>query len=242
MLVLASGQSNMRGRLNAATVSFAAMSRVKVWNNANPLGSNGTAFVAPVQGTNPFNLDGSSNLAVWFCHRLSQELNTDVKLILVCRDGSDITYWHPTTGTVYQEIEDVHAATGEGAADILLWHQGETGESDPVQRALYKTKWITMRNALRTAGIIKQDAPTILGGLQGVRIGGQNDLYLQELAAENDDVYYASSVDLPSDDNLHFSGNALRTFGYHRYWEQYAAHIDFKKRVDGSILAARGII
>lgn len=235
-LVLSTGQSNDLGRYEGGT-AFSLATNVTAWNNVNPLGSNGTAFVTPTESSPPFNSTGGNNLALWFCRRMAQELNEAVELILVARDSSDLTYWNPTTGTIYQEIEDVHAATGRGAADVLIWHQGEggngaTGEFDH----LYKADWITMRNALRTAGILKNDAPSILGGLQGTRIGGARDMYLQELADENADVYYASSEGLTDGgDTLHFSGPALYTFGYFRYWEQYRKHIGPRASINGNL-------
>ncbi len=237
--VLATGQSNMRGRFEGGHPPFSTATRVTVWNNVNPLGSNGTALVSPSEGSAPFNSDGSNNLALWFCHRLSQELNDDVQLILVARDSSDISFWHPSTGSLYAEILDVWNAYGGYEFDILLWHQGETGETP--DNTQYKTKWIAMRNALRTVGVIKDNAPAILGGLQGARIGGTNDTYLQQLANENADVYYASSVGLDhGGDSLHFSGSALYVFGYFKYWDQYRAHIGNKPRLSSpAILAAR---
>ena len=173
-------------------------------------------------------------MPLWFCHRLSQEVRDDVRLVIVARDGSDISYWNPTTGTVFQEIEDVYAATGAPAADIFIWHQGETGETP--DNTQYKTKWLAMRNALWTAGIIKNQAPCIVGGLQGVRIGGANDLYLQQLATENAGVYYADSSGLEDGgDGLHFAGPALYTFGYFRYWQQYRNHIGAPARKAGAL-------
>jgi hypothetical protein len=233
--VLATGQSNMGGRF-PYPLNFSTATRVKVRNNSNPLGSNGTSWITPVEGAAPFNASGATNLAVWFCKRLSIEMNDDVRLAIVFRDSSDLSYWDPSTGLVYQEIEDVWGDAGAPAADILLWHQGENGGTS------YKANWIIMRNALRTAGILKADAPAILGGLQGTRIGGTNDTYLQELAAENDDVYYADSSGLTSLDAvpLHFDGVSLYEFGYNRYWAQYRAHIGEPPRVQGNILA--GII
>lgn len=230
--VLATGQSNMGGRYFTST-EFSSASRVRVWNNTNPLGANGTSWIVPVEGNPPFSASGYTNLAVWFCKRLSIELDEDVRLILVYRDSSGLEFWDPTTGAVYQEIEDVHAASGAPAVDIMLWHQGEGGGTD------YKANWIIMRNALRTAGILGATAPTIVGGLQGVRIGTGTDLLLQELANENDDVYYASSVGLTSHDAvpLHFDGVSLYEFGYNRYWDQYRAHIGEPPRVQGNMLA-----
>lgn len=245
--VLATGQSNMRGRCVGGHPPFSTATRVTVWNNVNPLGSNGTAMVSPSEGNAPFNPDGSNNLALWFCHRLSQEVDDDVHLIMVARDSSDISFWNPSTGAVYTEILDVWNAQGGNAQDIFLWHQGETGETP--DNTQYKTKWLAMRNALRTTGVLKTTAPAILGGLQGARIGGTNDLYLQQLAAENPNVYYASSVGLdsgptastaPLPDNLHFSGAALYVLGYHRYWDQYRAHIGNRPRLGTPAILGTG--
>ena len=218
--VLASGQSNMRGRYPAGGPPFSVATRVTVWNNVNPLGSNGTAWVTPAESSAPFNSDGSSNLALWFCHRMSQELDEDVRLILVARDSSSLDLWAPTSGSMWQEIVDVHDAAGNPLCDVFLWHQGESGGTN------YKTAWLTMRTALSSYGILNGDAPSILGGLQGVRIGGTNDTYLQELAEENDGIYYASSLNLDDGgDGLHFSGPDLHHFGYFRYWDKYREHI-----------------
>ena len=229
---LLGGQSNGLGfGLGGPSPSLAT--RVKVWNNENPLGANGTAFVDPVLGSPPLTASGTNNLGIWFAHRATRELDVDARGVIVARGSSDISWWHPTTGAMFAETVAVYAASGLPPADVFLWHQGETGEDDNTQ---YKSKWLAMRAALVAAGAIRNQAPCILGGLQGARIGGTNDTYLQELAAENAGVYYASSAGLGHNgDELHFSGSALYILGYERYWEQYRKHIGFPAPKSGEL-------
>lgn len=226
--VFATGQSNMRGRYQGGP-SFSVASRVEVWNNVNPLGTDGTSWVSPTEGSAPFNSDSSTNLALWFCHRMSQELDDDVRLIVVARDSSALDLWFPGTGSMFQECIDVHSASNAPPVDVLLWHQGESGGTN------YKTNFLAVREGFNVFGIAEPTTPIILGGLQGVRIGGTNDSYLQQLASENPgEIYYASSLDLDhGGDGLHFAGPDLYTFGYHRYWDEYRKHIGNRPRVTG---------
>lgn len=225
-IVLASGQSNMSGRGLGGPSLDSVSPLVRVWNNTNELGSHGSEFVAsPTQGSAPWSqapLNAGNNLAAWFCDRLAKETGEEVRLILVSKGGSSISHWDPITGDLFEEIEDVWSATGLSTpADIFLWHQGESDASST--QGAYTSAFLAMISALESASILAEDAAKIVGG---VRAGAAVvNPWLQSLAAENANIYYADPTGLHDSDGTHFTGNHLFQFGHGRYWDAYCRHI-----------------
>lgn len=223
--VLASGQSNMSGRGTNGPLFSTCDSRVTVWNNTNELGANGSAFVAPPAETNaPWDSSGGNNLALWFCDRAAKELQETVKLVLVAVGATAISGWHPTSpGAVYSEIDAVMTASSLGAADVFLWHQGE---SDVGSEGSYAAAFATFIAALRSDGFLGASAPVIIGGLDS---DSSYDTMNTTLAgiADDETTYFTSLEDLPSS-TPHFTGPALHTIGQ-RYWAEYRKHIGFPR-------------
>ncbi|MDO9381822.1 MAG: sialate O-acetylesterase [Hyphomicrobiaceae bacterium] len=220
-LVLACGQSNMRGGAGSTGgPAFSGMRNVTVWNNTNEGGANGTAFVSPPAATSPpWDVSGGNNLAAWFCHRLAFETGEPVKLILVCKGGLPISAWSPTTpGEQWSEIAAVCTAAAAGPADIFLWHQGEDDILAGTAEATYKAAFLALIAALVSAGYLKSDAQQIVGGL---RYPG-SDAFLQNLASENALIEYASDTPYADYDGTHFTGPGLYQFGYEGYWNAYS--------------------
>lgn len=228
-IVLATGQSNMLGAGEGGLAMDSAP--VTVWNNTNDLGANGTAWIpSPAEGNSPWRTAGGNNLALWFCARLARETNEEVRLILVAKSGTPIADWAPPSGILYAEILAVWAAANPGrAADVYLWHQGEGDSLTP--EATYKAAWLNIRSSLISAGILSSSTLSVIGGLKTV-----SDVKHQNLAAENaDKIAFAPASDLPVYDvTTHFTGSALCTLGYDRFWRAYAS-LTGPKVIQGSL-------
>lgn len=229
--VFMSGQSNALGRDEGGPPWSAIDSRVRVWNNVNPLGANGTAFVsaATARAGGTFDNLDRNNLGVWFCHRLAQVRDEDVDFTIVARGATHILEWEPGSPIgMYEEIVDVWTATGQGPADIFLWHQGEGSVStDPTNLETYRNRWTSfVYDELTAAGVIDANTIIILGGLaeEGVNEEARiafNIGALQQLAVDTPNTYYAPSDGLTTYDGTHFIGQALYTHGAARYFSAY---------------------
>jgi hypothetical protein len=223
--VFVSGQSNVIGRGTGGPSWLAIDAAVRVWNNVNPLGANGTAFVsadaARTAGTFE-NLD-RDNFGVWFCHKLAQTLGEDVDMTIVARGGTTISGWAPGDPIgMMQECIDVWTATGQAPAHVFLWHQGEGNVTSP-NASDYKTAFLDMVANLKAAGVIDDDTIIIVGGTaeeNADRINF-NITRLQALATENEAIFYAPSDGLPTYDGTHFTGSALYSFGVQSYFAAY---------------------
>lgn len=224
--VLVSGQSNSLGRATDGPSFSGVDSRVSVWNNINPLGADGSAFVtaAAAKTAGVFENTDRNNFAVWFCDRLARAMSDTVTMTLVARGGISISEWAPSGATypMLAEMTSVWAATGQPPADVFLWHQGEqdVGVMTP---ANYRTAFAAMLANLQAAGVISANTIVIVGGLveaTQARIDFNTDA-LKQLPADDARVAYADSSNLESYDATHFSGYGLYLFGRDRYFRAY---------------------
>ncbi len=226
--VLALGQSNMSGGDTGGTPFSAVDLRVKVWNNDPDNGPEvGTAFVSPTVAQPPFRADGSNNLVPLFCHRAVQEGEgggLECKAVIVARGGTPSADFIKGSGFMYDTLAEVYVASGQGPADVVLWHQGESdqGSRRATDPEVYKARILELISNLKADGFMKESAPFIAGGLCKPN-AADIDQALRELAAENEGIYYASQAGIP---NLipvenHFTGAGLVTLGLERYWAQY---------------------
>lgn len=234
--VLVSGQSNSIGvGTGGASV---VDGRVKVWNNVNPLGAIGSAFIDPVLGSAPFQTWGygdSNNFGIWFCDRLAKEFNTTVNMTLVGQASMSISEWIVSDNSVApqrDQIAAVWAATGQGVADIFLWHQGEA-DTYTKNYAQYNACFIEMLALLTTAGVIDANTKIVIGGLDETTTGFAdfNNNVLRPVALSHANVFYASSTGLTADVNWpgHFSGEALYQLGNERYWNAVREALEIAK-------------
>ncbi|MCV0396971.1 MAG: sialate O-acetylesterase [Rhizobiaceae bacterium] len=219
--VFVSGQSNALGRGTGGPDWSGIDSRVRVWNNVNPLGSNGTAFgsAATARAAGTFENFTTNNLAVWFCSHLAQRLDDDVDMTIVAKGATGISEWGDGQDMLL-ESDAVWTATGQDPAHVFVWHQGEANAASP---SSYKTSFLALLDNLEAAGVIDASTIVIVGGLaeeSQSRIDFNRDI-LQSLAAENVRIFYASSNGLATYDGTHFTGQMLHTFGYDRYFHAY---------------------
>lgn len=222
--VFASGQSNMLGRGTGGPALSGVSADVRVWNNVNPLGSNGTAFVtaAQAQAAGTFQLTDRNNLAVWFCDKLARTQFDTVDLTLVARASSPIAYWAPGEATypMLQECIDVWAATGQPPADVFLWHQGENNSAQ--SHSAYQSSFEALLSNLAAGGVINASTAIITGGILGedASRAGFNRGALRPLA-KKPRRGHASSYRLTSGDGAHFDGASLYALGARRYFSAY---------------------
>lgn len=233
MIILSSGQSNAVGRGLYGQSPVKADSRVTVWNNVNDTDNVGSAFISPPDFTvAPWSSNGGNNAFVWFADRAAKELEEDIKLINVAYGGLPISNWNPlNTNNMYTVIESNFIASGVESADIFLWHQGENdgtgGDNTPAET--YKSAFLTLVQSLKTDGIIKSDAPVIVGELRSTNAAHINTALI-ELAAANELIYFAPADGLIDYDGVHYEGASLQSLGYNRYWDQYRSHIGFTRK------------
>ena len=221
--VFASGQSNMLGRGTGGPALSGVSANVRVWNNINPLGANGTAFVtaAAAQAAGVFQDTDKNNLAVWFCDKLARTQSDTVDLTLVALGGAQIAYWDPAevTWPMFNECVSVWTATAQGPADVFLWHQGEADvATDPAE---YMSQFGDLVQNLVNAGVLSTATKIILGGIAE---DTQQDLSFNSrslLPLCGSGTAYASSYQLGTTDGAHFTGQGLYLLGSRGYFSAY---------------------
>lgn len=225
--VLASGQSNMIGFATDNVPSFANVStNVRVWNSVNPLGSNGTAFVtataARTAGT--FESTNTNNLAIWFADNLARRTFETVDLVMVARGTTSIANFQPGDVTVpmYSELTSVWAATGQGPADVFLWHQGERDVVLGTSASTYTSLFESMITSLITAGVLNSSTVILVGGLAEEAADKYtfNKSCLFQLT-KKPRRGYAGSAGLTTFDGVHFDSKSLTALGARRYYSAY---------------------
>jgi hypothetical protein len=163
--VFASGQSNMLGAGTGGPAMSGVSANVSVWNSVAPLGSIGNAFVtaSAAQAAGTFQFTDRNNMAVWFCDKLARTLLDTVTLALVARNGSAISLWSPdeVTTPLFQRCVNVWTATGQGPADVFLWHQGESD----LANADYKQDFKDLVQNLKDSDVISDDTIILPVGL-----------------------------------------------------------------------------
>lgn len=218
--VFASGQSNAMGR-GVGGPSWSTLSgSVRMWDNINPLGSNGSAFVSPAAARENgcFGYTDRNNAFVWFCDKLARTEFESVDLTFVGRGGSSIALWSPeeTEFPMLQACIDAWAATGQNApADIFLWHQGENNAGIPQG---YPETFDSVLDNLTAGGVIDENTLVLVGGLaeENAQRIGFNRRALSKIRR----AAYATSYGLKTSDGTHFDGPSLTKLG-RRYFSAY---------------------
>jgi hypothetical protein len=234
--VFATGQSNVLGRGMGGPPLSGASSLVGVWNNGNPLGPVGSAFVSveSAQKSGTFQLTDRNSFPVWFCDKLARTRFESVELTVVAKASSPISYWSPSElgKPMLAACVDVWQATRQPVADILLFHQGENDTSTP------DAEWIAAFEALvadlREGSVVGPDTVILVGGLlESSRSKLDfNEKALRKVGSGRNRAYVSSSG-LTGGDVAHFDGPSLYRLGADRY---YSAYLDATKKV-GSTLA-----
>ena len=206
--------------------SFAGVSSdVRVWNNINPLGANGSAFVtaSAAQAAGVFELTNRNNMAVWLCDKLARTQLDTVDLTLVALGGGQISYWAPgeVTWPMLNECTSVWAATSQGPADVFFWHQGEADLA--TAPSSYRSQFEALLTNLIAAGVISASTIILLGGIAentAQKISFNRDCLFP--LSERPLRAYVNSYGLVTvGDAFHFSGPDLAAFGYRRAFSSY---------------------
>lgn len=227
--LLISGQSNSIG-FGSGGPEWPVIPEIRFWNNDNdknnePDWSVGSSWEYAECQHLPFRPDGIyQSFGFWFARRYAG-FNPEhyVRGLLISRGGTSITAW--TDGaepTMRNRIADVWTASGGSGCDAFLWHQGEKDYAT-MPFTEWRDRFVGLVAWLRSTGIIKPDAPVIVGGLARTdagRIAFNSDL--ATFAAANG-YGFADSAGLPMQGGSlsHFSGDGLKTLGYRYYAEFY---------------------
>lgn len=223
--VFCSGQSNALGRGTLATDWADISTDVRVWNNVNPLGANGTAFVSAsaAQAAGTFENTDRDNAIVWLCDSLARQRFEAVDMTIVARGGSAIALWDPAEVTfpMLDECIDVWAATGQGPADIFVWVHGE-GDHASTPYATYMEDFEALLVNLQAGGVISSDTLILLNGIAGSDI--DRVLFNEgviDVLSRGTRYGYSSSTALDTTDGTHFTGEALYALGSVRMFTAY---------------------
>lgn len=239
LVVLASGQSNMRGIGGGGPRKV--RKNVQVWNPAS-----GGAFETldlenvismpsgnALGGTGPFG--PRNNIAAAFCHRLYEETGRDVYLIIDARGGTAIEEgWLDAPNLVYDNmkpaVEDALAAIGRDKIDIMLWHQGEADRFVANPDDHYKNLR-TLLAKLSAETWFDGGTPFIAGELSPAQTNDNGGVALRFLNVDGRfNTSCASSLGLSTETDGHIDGPSLWEFGYNRYWDNYKKQLGFVTR------------
>lgn len=219
--VFASGQSNAMGRGTGGRSWSNLSPDVRLWNNLNPLGDNGSAFVTPAEAraNGSFGYTDRNNAFVWFCDKLARTSFEPVDLTFVGRGGSSIDLWGPdeTEFPMLQECINVWAATGQAPADVFLWHQGENNVFWAAEQ--YHAAFAALLDNLAAAGVIDENTVVIVGGTAEENPDRLN--FNRRALSRIRRATYASSYGLKTSDGTHFDGPSLTKLGANKYFSAY---------------------
>lgn len=221
--VFAAGASGAIGRGTGGPAFSGVSPLVTVWNNNNDTRDTGSAWITPVQGSAPFDTTASANNAcLWFADRLARHLREPVKLWLVAIGAATIAQFKPPSspGAMWTELTTIYALASPPPADVFLWLQGGSETGMPGAAATYYAAFETLRAALISEGVLKADAPTILGGINA----NVDDTFLRDMPASVDGTYFAEDAGLNAADSAHFNGPDLYALGCQRIWNAYQQH------------------
>jgi hypothetical protein len=219
--VFASGQSNMLGAGTGGPAMSGVSADVSVWNSVAPFGSVGSSFVtaSAAQAAGTFQFTDRNNMAVWFCDKLARTQYDTVTLTLVARNGSSIDLWSPdeVTNPMFDRCVDVWNATGQDPADIFLWHQGESD----LANATYQEKFQALVGNLIDAGVLSDQTLILIGGIaeSDADTTEFNRTKLQPLSGAK--TVFTNSHLAATYDDVHFTGQALYSFGANRFYSSY---------------------
>ncbi len=235
LVVVASGQSNMRGFYPGG--SFDVNPDVQIWN--------GSAFVtADLQktlittqsgalvGDEGSDDNGNNNWAVAFCHRLRGQTGRKVYLILDCLGGQSISQWvgSGTSSPLYVNLKTAVtaglAALSRTRAYLFLWGLGENDSDAGRTQAQYYADAMTLLAQLRSESWMQATTPFIASGLLPSYYPISTDpvqLALQQLNTDSDAFTMCADVSDLVGTGKHFDGPSLYELGYNRAWNALAS-------------------
>lgn len=222
--VFMSGQSNALGLGTGGPDWGDVSGNVRIWNNTNPMGTLGSAFVTAAQARagGVFNYADRGNFGPWFCDKLARTQFQPVDLTAVVRGASNIGYWAPEGAPepLLQQCIDVWAATGQDPANVFLWHQGESNTG--TDHAVYREAFENLLTNLAAGGVIDSSTLVLIGGLCHISANRVNfNRNALQVLAQKPGRAFASSYRLADYDGTHFTADALAELGAVRYYSAY---------------------
>ncbi|RYH02225.1 hypothetical protein EU805_10250 [Salipiger sp. IMCC34102] len=218
-VLVAGGQSNMVG--SSKTGSFIMNDDVMAydWFNDEIIKGDYGAFPATLH-------DGAAarnNLYFPMAVELTEALMRPVLVVNRAYSGSRIDTWlESKVGTNWAKLTDsvskALAHVGQSKADAFIWHQGESDY--PIKTHAFVDLLEELIDQVRGSGWAAPDLDIVMGELsrEGTNFAQNAAFQLMEIAGEDPDLRFVSSVGLASDDlnGVHFNGTALEEFG-HRF-------------------------
>lgn len=229
------GQSNMagRGQIDPAHLLMddrCVMLRMGRWQQmVEPINVDRCVF----PGHGP---QSGANLATTFAIRCAETQNVRVGLIPCADGGTRLSQWMPGEALFEHAVFQTRLACRTAVLSGILWHQGESDYGPELDLDAYKRDLVAMMHALRHQ---VGDVPIVLGELgyaeQGFRPAMKPHIdrfnaALPDMARSIGRCAVASAEGLPCrGDELHFSTEALRTFG-RRYWDVFANLVESSRQ------------
>ena len=214
-LFLLIGQSNMAGRGKIEPVDQQIHPRIFMLDKAN----------AWVPAKDPVHFDKPKVAGVGLCSEFARCVaakDTEAKIGLVpCAfGGTTLDQWKPGSALYTNAIARTRIALKSGSLAGILWHQGE-GDCAEQKRTTYPERFAAMIAQLRK-DLDASDVPVIVGELGTFRASNLPfNAMLPQVTNRVPCCALASADGLGANtDNVHFSAEALRTFGK-RYFEAF---------------------
>ena len=223
------GQSNMAGRGFLEEAKEVDTAHILVLRN----GRWGKMY-RPVNNDRPFS---GVCLAESFAEKYAKKYGVDVGLIPCADGGTTLEQWKEGSLLFDHAVYQAKLARRTSTIAGVLWHQGESDCATMLAQT-YAERFEAFMKALRRE-LDLHDVPFLLGGLGDFLCHSQRseefknytavNEQLQKLAAKNAMTGFVPADGLGANpDNLHFSADALHTFGI-RYFEEFEKVRDPRK-------------
>lgn len=214
------GQSNMAGRGFVQEAAQVDTSRIKILRNGR--------WQPMFRPVNPDRCTSGVCLAESFAEAYAKKHNVDVGLIPCADGGTQISQWLPGSLLYDHAVCQAKLARRTSTIAGILWHQGE---SDCIEDRIapYEERLRRVITSIRK-DLALEDVPFIMGEL-GTFLSEHEAEFLHNYPAINQVIHsfeekksrigIVSAAGLESNaDKLHFSSEALHTFGL-RYFEVF---------------------
>lgn len=231
LVILAMGQSNMRGNPDATGGARVVEPGVRIWNGSTAV--TGVQFLAAAPGAYPMDAGSglTSNLAIETANMLKRMTGRDVYLIMMAVGGSPIERfitparlaangWTASadyTATINSQFPTARSLVPGRTttyADAFLWHQGEANGGDSA--AVYQAKWLEMEAGFRAAGLLSPTKTSIVAGglVPGVANRQTIETAIRGAMSSRPNLQFVESDGLTASAvAVHFDGQSLERLG-----------------------------
>lgn len=204
--ILYTGQSNALGR--ALGGIWPADPAVTFWNNRNDLLDMtclGSGWITPLRSKPPFSVNYDNCPAYHFGRYLAQNIDEEVRIVLVGDGGEPISRW-AKTGVLYQRIAAIQALIG-CQFDGMVYDQGEANETTS---GIWSSAFAQFLADMADDGIMPETAPVVLCTL-APRYVNMNPV-IRSMGSDRIKIADITSLPLLSDE-VHFTASASADMG-----------------------------